>query len=46
MCLFIGVMATVGLTVLGVRFPAVLGLMAGVFEILPFIGPILGLVPA
>ena len=46
LCLFIGVMATVGLTVLGVRFPAVLGLMAGVFEILPFIGPILGLVPA
>jgi predicted PurR-regulated permease PerM len=46
LCLFIGIMATVGLTLLGVRFPAVLGLMAGVFEILPFIGPILGLVPA
>jgi len=46
LCVFIGVMATVGLTLLGVRFPAVLGLAAGVFEILPFIGPILGLVPA
>lgn len=46
LCVFIGVLSTVGLTVLGVRFPAVLGLMAGVFEILPFIGPILGLIPA
>lgn len=46
LCLFIGVMATAGLTLLGVRFPAVLGLIAGAFEILPFVGPILGLVPA
>lgn len=46
LCLFIGVMATLGLTVLGVRFPVVLGLIAGVFEVLPFIGPFIGLVPA
>lgn len=46
LCLFIGLMATIGLTLLGVQFPAVLGLIAGVFEILPFIGPIIGLVPA
>jgi predicted PurR-regulated permease PerM len=46
LCVFIGFMATVGLSLLGVRFPAVLGLMAGVFEILPFIGPIMGAVPA
>jgi predicted PurR-regulated permease PerM len=46
LCFFIGFMTTVGLTLLGVHFPAVLGLVAGVFEILPFIGPILGAVPA
>jgi len=46
LCVFIGVMATVGLSLLGVPFPAALGLMAGVFEILPFIGPIMGAVPA
>ncbi len=46
LCVFIGVLSTIGLTLLGVRFPAVLGLVAGVFEILPFIGPILGLIPA
>ncbi len=46
LCVFIGFMATVGLMLLGVQFPAVLGLMAGLFEILPFIGPIMGAVPA
>lgn len=46
LCVFIGVMVTIGLTLLGVRFAALLGLVAGVFEILPFIGPLIGLVPA
>lgn len=46
LCVFIGVMVTVALSLLGVRFPAVLGLIAGIFEILPFIGPFIGLVPA
>ena len=46
LCLFIGLMATAGMTLLGVQFAAVLGLIAGAFEILPFIGPIIGLVPA
>lgn len=46
LCVIVGVLATVGLTLLGVQFPAVLGLIAGVFEILPFVGPIIGLVPA
>lgn len=46
LCVFIGVLVTVGLSLLGVRFPAVLGLIAGIFEILPFIGPFIGLVPA
>jgi predicted PurR-regulated permease PerM len=46
LCAAIAVMATAGLTVLGVQYSAVLGLLAGMFEILPFIGPILGLIPA
>jgi predicted PurR-regulated permease PerM len=46
LCVFIGFMVTVGLSLLGVRFPAVLGLIAGILEILPFIGPIMGAVPA
>ena len=46
LCFSIGLMATIGLMMLGVRYSAVLGLIAGLTEFLPFIGPILGLVPA
>jgi predicted PurR-regulated permease PerM len=46
LCLFIGVMATTGLLMVGVEFALLLGLIAGVFEILPFVGPILGAIPA
>ena len=46
LCVFIFAVVTVSLMLLGVRFPAVLGLIAGVLEIIPFIGPIMGAVPA
>lgn len=46
LCLVVGVAATIGLALLGVPFFAVLGLIAGIFEILPFVGPIIGMVPA
>lgn len=46
LCVVVGVLATAGLTLLGVNSPAVLGLIAGIFEILPFVGPIIGAVPA
>lgn len=46
LCLVVGVLATAGLWLLRVNSPTVLGLIAGVFEILPFVGPIIGAVPA
>lgn len=46
LCVVVGVLATLGLTLLRVPFPAVLGLIAGIFEILPFVGPLLGALPA
>ncbi len=46
LCIFVGGMATIGLTLLGVQFSAILGLISGVTEIIPFLGPILGLIPA
>jgi predicted PurR-regulated permease PerM len=46
LCLFIGAMATIGLLIVGVDFALLLGLIAGAFEILPFVGPILGAIPA
>ncbi len=44
--LFVGGMATISLLIIGVPFALVLGLIAGLFEVLPFVGPILGAIPA
>ena len=46
LCLFVGGMATIALLITGVPFAIVLGLIAAVFEILPYVGPILGAIPA
>jgi predicted PurR-regulated permease PerM len=46
LCLFIGGLATIGLLIVGVDFALLLGLVAGAFEIFPFVGPILGAIPA
>jgi predicted PurR-regulated permease PerM len=46
LCLFVGGLATVALLIIGVPFAPVLGLIAGIFEMLPNIGPYLGAIPA
>jgi predicted PurR-regulated permease PerM len=46
LCLIIGVTATVGYGVIGVSFWPVLGLWAGITEIIPILGPWLGGIPA
>jgi predicted PurR-regulated permease PerM len=40
-CLFIGVICALGFTVLGLPSPLVLGIIAGVCEFVPLIGPVL-----
>ncbi len=42
----IGVTSAIGLTIIGVRFSLLLGIVAGVFELIPNIGPVLGGIPA
>jgi predicted PurR-regulated permease PerM len=44
--LFVGGMAIIALTIIGVPFSLLLGIIAGTFEVLPYIGPILGAIPA
>jgi predicted PurR-regulated permease PerM len=44
--LFVGGMATIALFIIGVPFALILGIIAGMFEVLPYIGPILGAIPA
>lgn len=46
LCLFVGGMAMIALFIIGVPFALVLGLIAGIFEALPYVGPILGAIPA
>jgi predicted PurR-regulated permease PerM len=45
-CLFIGLLCALGFTVLGLPSPLVLGLIAGVCEFVPLVGPLLVLVLA
>jgi predicted PurR-regulated permease PerM len=40
-CLLVGVMCTIGFWALGLPSPLVLGLIAGVFEFVPLVGPLL-----
>jgi predicted PurR-regulated permease PerM len=46
LCLIIGVTATIGYGILDVRFWPLLGLWAGLTEIIPIVGPWLGGIPA
>ncbi|MEP6568930.1 MAG: AI-2E family transporter [Acidobacteriota bacterium] len=40
-CLFVGVVCTIGFTLLGLPSPLALGVIAGVFEFIPLVGPLL-----
>ncbi len=44
--LVVGVMVYIGLTLLGIKYALLLALIAGLFEIVPYIGPIMALIPA
>jgi predicted PurR-regulated permease PerM len=39
-CLIIGIICTIGFTLLGLPSPLVLGVIAGVFEFIPLVGPL------
>ncbi len=44
--LIVGILTYLGLTILGVKYALLLALIAGLFEIVPFVGPLLSAVPA
>ncbi len=46
LCLIIGVTATIGYGIMGIQFWPLLGLWAGITEIIPILGPWIGGVPA
>lgn len=44
--LIVGVLETLGLMLVGVRYPLVLGMLGGVANIIPYFGPYIGVIPA
>ncbi len=46
LCLIVGVLAYVGLLILGIKYALVLALLAGILELIPYLGPTLGAIPA
>lgn len=45
LALAVGLASTIGMLIVGAPFPMVLGLISGITEIVPVIGPILGAIP-
>ncbi|HSV31341.1 MAG TPA: AI-2E family transporter [Atribacteraceae bacterium] len=45
-CLFVGASVSLSMLFLGIEFPLVIGLIAGIADIVPYLGPIMGAIPA
>ena len=45
-CFFIGVLTFIGLTILGIKYAFLIGFIAGLANIIPYFGPIIGATPA
>lgn len=45
-CGFVGTLVALGLTLLKIRFALLIGIIAGILDIIPYFGPVLGAVPA
>lgn len=46
LCLFVGLADGVGAWILGINYPLILGFIAGFTEIIPYLGPFIGAIPA
>lgn len=46
MSLYVGVITTVVLMIMGIEFAFVIGFITGIADIIPYIGPLLGFIPA
>ncbi|MGA9467378.1 MAG: AI-2E family transporter [Exiguobacterium marinum] len=45
-CLIIGVLAVIGLLIIGAPYALLLGIIVGVLNFIPYVGPLLGMIPA
>lgn len=44
--LIVGIMVTIGFFIVRLKYPLILGMIAGVFNIIPYFGPVIGAIPA
>ncbi len=44
-CVFIAIIVSIGASFLGVQSPLLFGIIAGIFNVIPYLGPILGGIP-
>ncbi len=44
--LFVGAVVTVGLLLMRIEFPLIIGIIAGIADVVPYLGPIVGAIPA
>ncbi|MCH7758824.1 AI-2E family transporter [Patescibacteria group bacterium] len=44
--IFVGLLSYVGLSILGVKYALTLAVIAGLTEVIPYIGPLIGVIPA
>ncbi|MEW6621720.1 MAG: AI-2E family transporter [Bacillota bacterium] len=42
----VGILTAIGLTLIGLKFAIILGIIAGIFDLIPYFGPIIGVLPA
>ncbi|PTX58439.1 putative PurR-regulated permease PerM [Melghirimyces profundicolus] len=45
-CLAVGILAYIGYLIIGLPYPLILALLVGVFNVIPYLGPFFGAVPA
>jgi len=45
-CLFVGIMAYISFLIIGLEFALILAIIIGIFNIIPYLGPFIGAVPA
>ncbi len=46
LCVFVGLADGLGAWILGINYPLILGIIAGFTEIIPYLGPFIGAIPA
>ncbi len=45
-CIIVGVLVTLAMSLLGVKYAVLIGVAAGVFNVIPYLGPVMGGIPA